>query len=337
MLFTMMQIHADIIFQPNNDQIIKSGFVNSDSQSKNEINNENTKSQNNNSVSGNIYIGENLLPKGKIYLLENETKGRFKNAKPHSVNLGKYSYNNLTTGNYTMFIIPEPEYNFHYYPKYLPTYIGSTHKWEKSKNIEISSKNIELDHQLLSFPESFYGQKIIFGEVTFDRNSKVFINIPVVIFLLDKNKIPMDFRVIDRNIGKFEFENLPNGNYYIYPESPGINSEEFSVSINDEYDQEKSINFYAEEDYINFQPPDDESIISETSENNLFVLLNQDVTEPIVCELVSVSGCSVLMQVFYSNKITINTFGLAAGIYILRIKTFDNSMIETKKIYINNY
>ena len=64
----------------------------------------------------------------------------------------KYKYNSLDDGNYTIFIIPEPEYNFYYYPKYLPTYLGSTHKWERSVNFEISSKNLDLDLQLLSFP-----------------------------------------------------------------------------------------------------------------------------------------------------------------------------------------
>ena len=336
-LFNMMQIHADNIFQPITDENLFFGNVINDSNSENELKILNTKSQNNSSIHGDIYIGENLLPKGKIYLLKSETKGRFRNALPHNINSGEYKYNKIEDGNYTLYIIPEPEYDFYYFPKYLPTYTGFSHKWKESVNIELSSENLELDLQLLSFPESFYGHKTILGEVTFNSNSKVFNNVPVVIFLLDENKIPMDFRLIDRSMGKYEFNNLPEGVYFIYPESPGINAKEFRTFINNESDEERYVNFYAEEDHINFQVPDDESIISIESENNLLVYLAQDVTYPIVCEIISISGCSVFMQLFYSKEMSINTFGLSAGIYILRIKAYDNSLIEIKKIYINNY
>ena len=49
------------------------------------------------------------------------------------------------------------------------------------------------------------------------------------------------------------------------------------------------------------------------------------------------SGNLINKKIYWSNDVIINTSNVSAGIYILRVRTYDNTMVKTKKLYIDNY
>jgi hypothetical protein len=281
-----------------------------------------------NSISGIILMGENLLPEGNIYLLENN-KGSINSVELENVFNGEFQFKNLYAGNFFLYVIPDFDFNFPYYPKYLPTYSGNTHLWEKSI---VTQLNLNLENYLISlvkydFP--FYGQKSITGKITYSEGYMGIKDIPVPIILLNEIKTPMDFRIANEFTGEYSFTNLPQGVYYIHPEIPGIKTNDYKIIVND-IQKNDEINFLIEGKFI--KPENENSINQEISDHFIKIKIDGNESSPYICDLISSSGLSVFEGIFYSNEIKIQTEQFNAGIYIIKIRSFDNSFIEIKYI-----
>ncbi len=302
-------------------------------------NSQDVKSSNNsNTVSGSVFAGTNLLPEGQIYLL-NYNKSTFSSVKSNSIVNGNFKFENINTGQYILYVIPEFNYDFLYFPKYLPTYYGKSYSWQKSLSSNISKGNLNLNINLLSYQKPFCGDKIISGQLKFNKMFGGINNLPIPVILLNKDGIPMDFRIADKHSGRFVFEYLPEGVYYIHPEIPGLKTTDFRIHINNNnYNQsnEYNINFLVDEENIEIEEQSDD-IVPVLSDNFLKVFLKENINYPVVCELIDLSGKIITKKVFYSDEISINTSGMAANLYVLKVRTYDNSPIKTAKVFIRNY
>jgi len=289
-------------------------------------------------ISGTVYAGTNPLPEGHIYLLNySKSKSTFYTIKNNSIINGDFQFKDVNSGQYTLYIIPELNYDFLYFPKYIPTYFGKTYSWQEASSNNINRDNLNLNLNLLSYPNPFYGEKKISGHLRFDGMYRGITDLPIPVILLNEAGIPMDFRIVDKNSGKFKFENLPEGVYYIHPEIPGLKTTNFCVHIkNNQSNEYNNVNFLVDEENIKIdKQPDD--IIPVISINFLKVFLKDDINYPVVCELIDLSGKTISKEVFYSDEILMSTSGMAANLYILKVKTYDNSPVKTTKVFIRNY
>lgn len=333
-------------FQFSSYALIQSGvFDNSNNSNANIIikknivsNNNASKSPNNsNIVSGSVYAGTNKLPKGQIFLLNNN-KSTFTSTTNQDVIDGSFQFKNIISGRYILYVIPELNYDFLYFPKYLPTYSGRTYSWQKAISSDISTNKFNVDLHLLSFQNPFYGEKKISGHIKFSELYRGLNDLPVPVILINENGVPMDFRIADNNSGEFSFEYLPEGIYYIHPEIPGLKTADFRVQINenDQIDKYNNVNFLVDEENIKIDKQSDD-ITPVVSGQFLKIFLKGNINYPVVCELIDLSGKSIAKKVFYSDVISMSTIGMASNMYILKVKTYNNSPIKTAKVFIRNY
>jgi len=156
--------------------------------------------------------------------------------------------------------------------------------------------------------------------------------------LINENGVPMDFRIADNSSGEFSFEYLPEGIYYIHPEIPGLKTADFRVQINenDQIDKYNNVNFLVNEENIKIDKQSDD-IKPVISGQFLKIFLKGNINYPVVCELIDLSGKSIAKKVFYSDVISMSTIGMASNMYILKVKTYNNSPIKTAKVFIRNY
>jgi len=172
----------------------------------------------------------------------------------------------------------------------------------------------------------------------FNQNYRGISNIPVPVILLNEDLVPMDFKIADKHSGNFAFEYLPEGTYYVHPEIPGLITTNYKVvfSRGNNGNSEEKVNFNVDNEKIGIEK-DSKDIVPVISGHFLNLYLKDDINYPVVCELIDLSGRSVIKKLFKSNNIAVNTDGLAANIYIVKIKTYDNSPVKTTKVFIRNY
>ncbi len=285
------------------------------------------------SISGKIFMGDNLLPEGKIYLLEN-SKGVINSIQSERIDEGSFQFSHLNPGDFFCYIIPEFDYNFLYYPKYLPTYSGQTYTWKNADFRTLTDNFNECNVNLINYDTPFYGNKSIGGNLTYSKSFSGIKNIPVTVLLLDDKKTPMDFTIANEINGKYYFNNLPDGIYYIHPEIPGIITEDCRIVVND-IGNNNEINFLIENKLVKIQ--NENNIDCEILGNTIKIKIDINVTSPILCDLLTSTGFSVFRQLFYSNEVNINTDNFTTGIYFIRVQTLDNLYFNTHKIYINNH
>jgi len=283
-------------------------------------------------IYGNIYMDKNLLDGGRVFLLNNSKKTP-STSKNTSVLDGTFKFENVNVGAYSIYVIPTQNYDFLYFPKYLPTYSGNVYKWEDALINTYKSGKQRVEVQLTRFSEPFYGNEEISGKIEYDIYFKGNKNIPISVILLNKDKIPMDFRVAEED-GSFIFEYLPKGKYYIHPEIPGFKTDDYEINLTRETSNNNA-NFRIKNRTIKYDGiiKDDTNTI--IYKNSLKVFVDKLNKEPIICELTDLSGKSIFKKTYLTNEITINTSNISGGVYLLRARTYSNLIIKTSKVFIN--
>lgn len=287
-------------------------------------------------LKGQIFIGENPLPAGKILLFQN-SKSRFGSLGNATVENGNFMFENILQGEYIIYAIPEQSYDSFYYPKYLPTYSGSCYRWENALPVVISSDTTNYTLKLLSFQQPYYGHGTIKGNINYESVSDQ--DIPLNIILLDANKTPMDFTSVSANENEFEFDYLPAGTYYIYPEKTGVYSNYHEIEVENDTQEFSFIEFNIKDDKIELIEKEitkDNPVIIRDFNNYLLVNVENYNGGTIVCELIDVSGKFIHRKTEFTSEFKINTTNIMGGLYFLRIKSFDNKLLKISKVFINN-
>ncbi len=289
-----------------------------------------------NTISGNIFIGDNLLFQGQIYLVsKSKSKSISATSFNSDVSEGMFMFDNVDINNFSLYVIPAQDYDFFYFPKYLPTYLGDVCSWEDAVINDTKMSNTSVDIHLKKYLEPFYGHGEISGRITYDRNVYQENFIPIAIFLLNNRNEPMDFRIADKIDGSFKFANLPEGKYYIHPEIPGFNTEDTEVVVKEKHINNR-VDFRINNNSIEQDITDDKPIKPIVIKGGLRLHIDDENISPIVCELSDISGRLILKDKFDSNEIFMNTSNITTGIYLFRARTFTNSIVKTTKVYINN-
>lgn len=286
-----------------------------------------------NKVSGNIFMGNNLLSEGRIFLIRN-SKSLLTTFGNSDVIGGSYMFENIDFDNFSLYVVPKQDYDFFYFPKYLPTYLGDVYNWEAAtinENKKYSNHNYDI--HLKKYSEPYYGHGKISGKITYDKSYSGTSAVPISILLLNSEKAPMDFRLADDDDGSFLFEHLPDGKYFIHPEKPGFITEDYEIIVKSK--KTNRIDFRINDNSIKHEI-EEETIKPIVLKNGLKFSVNNPNNEPIVCELTDLAGRLILKEKFLLNSIYINTSNINTGTYLLRARTFSNSIIKTSKVFINN-
>jgi len=284
------------------------------------------------SITGNIFMGELLLSEGRVFLITN-SKSLTATSKKSEVINGKFSFEGIDLSDYSLYVIPNQNYDFFYFPKYLPTYLGDVISWENAVLNDNKLSGQEVEIHLNKYTKPFYGHGKISGKIRYDRSYGGNRFIPVSILLLNSEQVPMDFKIANEQDGSFLFDYLPIGKYFIHPEVPGFLTEDIEIIVKAR--NNNRVDFRINDNSIKQELVDD-SIIPIISHNGLRFSIDKFNKEPIVCALTDLSGRIIVKEKFLSNDIFINTSNFATGIYLLRARTFSSSIVKTLKVYINN-
>ena len=296
-----------------------------------------------NIVSGKVYAGDNLIPNGTVHIInQNSNKSTGYNfSESIKVNNGEFTTNNVMTGNYLLYVIPDIQINENYFPKYIPTYTGQSYIWNRSVSKEINSHIDNLDINLISYKEIFYGNGNITGHINYST-SKTIQQEPITVILLNDQMVPIDFKLVNNSSGEYTFKNLPFGKYYIHPEKIGVRSSNTEIVISENKNDVNNIDFTVNETEFKIKseiPSDDNhffGVIFNTNQKKIYVNYGAELKGKIVYRLFDVTGRLLLTGKNEGNQIIIDAQNINQGIYLFCINSFDNKHITTKKIFIEN-
>lgn len=286
-------------------------------------------------LSGTIFMGDNLLPDGYVLLI-NLNKSSYSTNASTQIDQGKFTFNNIENGRYTILAIPELNYGEFYFPKYIPTYYGNSFNWENFSEIDPTNTDLIYKINLISYQEPYYGKNSLKGEIIFDKQEDDIMQNHTIVILLNSQKQPIDFQIVDAYNTKYFFTNLPAGQYYIHIEKPGLSTNDHPVYITSEQTQQDMYNFIIGENTIEYQDNSQSEQIEITPHlKNLKVSVPLN-NQTLICELFDTAGRKVLQTTKNSDEFYINTQNITGGLYFLKIKTFNNHNIRISKIFIEN-
>ena len=285
------------------------------------------------SISGNIFMGSLSLKEGMVFLL-NSNKELNSTVNTSELFEGRFEFNDIEKSNYSIYVIPTQSYDFFYFPKYLPTYLGGSFKWEDALQIELKQEQYVFNINLNSYKTPFYGHAKISGKINLSERASLNREIPISVLLLNKDRVPMDFRLVEQGNEMFLFDKLPEGKYFIHPEIPGYRTEDFEINI--KASSSNNIDFDVDNDSIKKGLSSNKKLKPIITKNQLKLFVTTENDSPVVCGLIDITGKLILKKIYLGNEIIINTSGLSTGIYILQVKTYGNTFLKTVKVYINN-
>ena len=300
------------------------------------------------SLSGNVYAKTALLPEG-IAVLAKKDQAEYTAIDYTQITNGYYIFNNLDTAEYIVYAVPYFGIDVNYFPIYFPTYTGNEMHYENAETIYVDSiqtKNINLEYN-----ETInHGNAYLQGKVIYDYNSNfeteiynknwfgttkttyegVAQNIPV--FLKTTNGETIKYDLTDNN-GEFKINDIPYGQYIVYTENAGRNTESFNVILTQENDS--SINnliHIKSSEIISVNKITNNTINVYPNPFNEYLVIDTKISN---IEILDVSGKIVIFEDNIQNN-TINTSKLQNGIYFLRATNHNGKRFSKKIIKINN-
>lgn len=142
--------------------------------------------------------------------------------------LGFYYFYNKPEGNYAVYAtldVSDPNYG-----PFGLTYYPNTSWWEEAEIINLNETSWEYDiHMIINDDlQQTNGPGKISGNIELIAGRPYIQNIDVM--LMDEHMTPIS-HVLSNNLGGFEFENLPHGNYILYPQIAGLTTHPIYIEI----------------------------------------------------------------------------------------------------------
>lgn len=286
------------------------------------------------SKSGMVYAGNVPLQNGYILAISDD-KAPFVYSSYEKVTNGRFEFENILRGNYYLYAFPDFNIDTLYFPKYIGTYIDGFVNWHNSNSINISDEeNSELVINLEVNNEVYYGNNFV--RVNASEELLDLFDIANVV-LFDSDNKPINSLVI-KNSNGIVFKNLPDGNFTILIEIPGMQCKEFNFNL-DNTKNNIAVDFYYNEnknliDYYLLS-----SIENNTSDFNIFPNPFNDYLNiesdfyPCEIQIFDAQGSNVYTNLIKSKE-NINVNFLPKGIYLaVLLKGQDNIC---QKILIKN-
>lgn len=287
-------------------------------------------------ISGTVMAGSSLISYGDIYLFKETSADAWQLTSKIPMGDGNFSFSGILPGNYLMMAVPVFDFGFPQIPKYLPTYFNGVSHWHNAQQLSTESLPETITIQLLSHNNFFDGEASITGKVNHYQSATT---LPLILYLCAESGELLDFTFTDAG-GNFIFDEIPFGNYKLYPEMAGKQGEALAVEVSATTPSAQNIVFTEEE----FRIYPDLTAISETNSKSfsvapnpssefVSVMLNElfSVRKNSSLSLLSIDGKALHTVLVNSSEIKLDLRELKAGIYFLRYTT-DNNMYYSKLI-----
>jgi PKD repeat protein len=220
------------------------------------------------------------------------------------MNNNDFEFNELISGDYLFYALPEEEGENSF-----PTYFVNAYKWQKSDVISIETNIFDIDLYLNPTLLNISGIGTISGKL---------LNAPkgIPIILAGKNQNPLTYSLTS-NTGKFEFSQIPYGEYIIYPEYPNLDNSGLPIELTPENylvdDLEFDILISA-----NFSRTFADNYKISYSQNELIISSNLSQPQDLSIKIYNTLGQTLYSKtsVFYKNDV-IETVNLNSDILLI--------------------
>lgn len=281
-------------------------------------------------LGGKAMVGDQLMKSGMVYLFR---KGNSKPLAATSIVDSIYQFNNLLTGMYTVYVIP----NIMEYPNSLPTFYINKFRYSKADYINLNEdkRNIVVMLNRYDMPK---GKGIVRGNIFFENtnlkdsvmealvqfrgvaydNDRSAASIPVTIYNGIGDAVAWS---VSDELGNYNIENLTSGNYLIVAENGSAKAESSIVLTDDDSIINADLILKVGEAATGFEQA---ILIAEYYPNPVHTIFNLKVNEPMEVNLYNAMGQLVLTKQLNQGMNTIDFANFTQGIYLL--KTNNNTL-----------
>lgn len=245
---------------------------------------------------------------------------------------GVYYFTMVPPGNYYILAIPFDSGN------YLPTYYGNVINWQQATLVTLGIPANPYNINLLAAGQMTVGPGSASGQINMNRVKSGTMD-KINMILKNEQGTAVGFtRVLED--GSFDFSSLAYGTYYLYPEMPGVTSDQVMITLTAEKPHaEVSMTFTGtkitgiSDDAGNLTGW---SIYPNPVDEVLSLSMEVKQTSGVEIALYTLTGRQVSrMQVSLvagRNLVTINTSHLQAGMYLIRVTSPEGVIIASKMI-----
>ena len=287
------------------------------------------------SISGKVKGKSELLSSGIIVLYKKNTSGRFILSGANIITNGLFRFEQLKTGKYIIYAIPDI-YNSN---KYLPTYYVNKPHWADAQIIDLTNNANGLTLQLVSVKNLEPGTCKIAGKVLYSgtnaqaeqtalKSAMPGQSYPIILFTESGTVITS---VTPDESGNFTFESLPYGNYIVRIEFPNITSSDLIVNLSPESPEKNNLQFEINENALSVSSLSKEVDITvyHVSAEQIAVRLNKGGKYNL--SIIDITGSILVNSLidFEANADKTITIGsIPKGIYILKLQNNANTLIK---------
>lgn len=240
---------------------------------------------------------------------------------------GYYWFSDVREGDYIIKVgLTEDSYH---YNDYLTAYFESTISWQDANVLNLSDTNYYVNIKLEEIEGIESGPGSISGSLSVEGSCPM---APVIssqlIILLDESNIPVTFTSTGIN-GEFEFNNIPFGNYKLYPELTGLSVQIEMLTIDIENLQIEDLYFELNcipsigIDEFNIESIIAGDIYPNPIQQKIDIEINTAFSQCILLNIFNVQGKKVWEQKYQLNPgeqlISIDAHKLPDGFYLLSV------------------
>lgn len=254
--------------------------------------------------------------------------------------LGFFLFYQIPEGKYI--IKTQPSSNSEHYGKMLPTYYGNAIFWQTAKIINLTQTCWEYDVHMkhggyLENGDCNINGNVVYGDNGLEEKALTAENVDVYLFDKDDNLLLSHYSYED---GSFDFSGISTGDYYLYPEVTGIESDKQFIQLTNEVP-----NIYDLEVVVGSSGPNSifdnaTGIISNIFPNPTNSVLNIEFVNEIRNSSLKVDLFDLSGRLVYSQKnvnlsiMTIDVSELEKGTYLIVLS--DGPKIDRKFFVVTN-
>ncbi|NCA74923.1 MAG: PKD domain-containing protein [Alphaproteobacteria bacterium] len=287
-----------------------------------------------NQIYGQIFAGSFPLDAGMVMIFSLDT----------SINYQPYFnvFNIDSNGIYYFTLVPQGNYYILAIPfdsnGYLPTYYGDVLTWQQATLITLGTPSNPYNINLLPAGVMASGPGSASGLINMARVKSTFVDKVNMILKNDLGEA-IGFTQVKED-GSFNFSEMAYGTYYLYPEMPGIISDQIAITLTAEkphaevnmtFNGNKITGFSDETDILTGW-----SVYPNPVDDALTLSIDLKQSSVVQLGIYTLAGQQVYqMQASLTagrNQVSINPSHLQAGMYLLKVTSNDGIMIVTKVI-----
>ena len=284
---------------------------------------------------GNVYLGPTQMTadEGVVYLIQYDSASQTLTAlDTTSIDSGMYFFSNVSPGSYLVKAALDTSSS--HYSSYLPTYHDTSLYWSYASYVITGTLWDPVADIYMRAGVNPGGPGFIGGNVNQGANRMAGPGDPlegVLVLLLDGNYEPVAYTYTDA-IGRFEFDNLPLQQYYVFPEEINKQTQPLAVELTQDQQEVMDVRMWVGSAVITGllpQPFDRQllnlSAVPNPSSGKVTLTLQQENPQPMTVRVLNSQGKVVQAVQWQANstesRLELSLEELPKGLYFLDVST----------------